>query len=193
MVRLLIVGLFFMLGCQAAAQAQDSAGVAQDEVQFPETWFGDWSGELLVERGQQTLMSTQIRLSIQPAEEGCFTWHLSYGEASTDHRPYTLCPADSQRVHWTIDEHNCIVLDAYLHGDCLYSQFAVAGNLLLARDQLLGDTLYHEIISGPQEPVAMTGDTVLVVTEAGDMRRDTIPEVASYGIRSRQWTVMVRE
>ena len=129
---------------------------------FPHTWVGDWRGDIVVYRGRDTLQTARMRLGIHPADSGRYTWHIGYGEASADERPYTLMPVDATRGHWQIDEHNGIVLDAHYHAGSLYSRFAVMGNLLLSRDELAGDTLFHEVVFGSQRDTTVTGDSIRV-------------------------------
>ena len=93
-------------------------------------------------------------------------------------------PVSGEPSRWRVDERNGIVLEAALHGGVLYSRFAVMGNLLLTRDEVRGDTLYHEIVSGRAAGTA-TGDTVLP-------NGDTIPPVERYPVATRQVARMVR-
>ena len=150
---------------------------------FPVTWTGTWSGDLLVVRGDDTLQRTGMRLAIAPLDGGRYSWALGYGEPGADERPYVLSPDTTASGRWRIDERNGVVLDASLHAGVLYSRFAVMGELLLTRDELRGDTLHHEIVSGRLAPVA-TGDVVV----AGD----TIPPVGSYPVDTRQFARLTR-
>lgn len=154
--------------------------------QFPSSWVGEWEGTLVVERGNRVLMTTEIRLGIHALDSGKFSWTLVYGNAGEDERPYTLLPVDSSGSTWQIDEHNGIVLDAYLHGEVFYSRFEVMGNLLFTRDERLGDTLYHEIISGSLKHPTATGGGVLP-------KGDTIPMVNSFPLSTRQWAKLTRK
>ena len=152
---------------------------------FPDDWLGQWWGTLAVERGRDTLMTTRMQLGIARADAASYTWSLSYGPTGADDRPYRLERVDSAGTHWRIDERNGIVLDAYLHGGVLYSCFSVMGSRLYTRDELRGDTLYHEIVSGPVAGLP-TGDTVLAATA------DTIPPVDSHRLPNRQSARLVR-
>lgn len=153
---------------------------------FPDAWEGRWHGPLEVQRGTGVLQAVGMSLEILPFDSaGCYTWQLAYdGMGSADVRPYVICPADSQGVAWRIDERNGIVLDAVVLGTGLYSRFEVLGNLLLTRDELRGDTLFHEIVSGRLSP-KLTGDTVLA-------SGDSIPPVGSYPLGTRQVARLVR-
>ena len=153
---------------------------------FPHDWVGSWGGRLTVERGARILQTADMSLEILPLDSGgCFTWRLTYALVGPqDVRPYVLCPVDTLGERWSIDERNGIVLDAYRLGGALYSRFEVMGNLLLTRDELRGDTLYHEIVSGGLSPKP-TGDTVLP-------KGDTIPLVGAYPLSTRQVAQLVR-
>ncbi len=160
---------------------------------FPAAWVGEWHGTLSVERGMKEVMSTPFNLSIQPLENGCYTWGISYGEGKSDNRPYTMCPTDTTTlVHWIIDEHNGILLDGYVHGNVFFNRFEVMDNLLFTRDELKGDTLYHEIITGPLSGATTTGDTVISVETVDGIRNDSIPLVNSFVLPTRQWAKLTR-
>ncbi len=197
--RLLILSavLFYCLPfliAQTNGQVTAMQSVSKiEKPNFPAAWVGEWQGILSVERGMKEVMSTPFHLSIQPLAEGCYTWGIAYGEAKSDNRPYTMCPTDtSTSVHWRIDEHNGILLDGYVHGDVFFSRFEVMNNLLFTRDELIGDTLYHEIISGPMTGVIATGDTVLQVKTPEGIRSDSIPVVNSFVLPTRQWAKLTR-
>ena len=173
----------------AASQPRATPATASDTIApsgFPETWAGYWRGPLEVQRGASVLQAVGMSLDILPLDSaGCYTWQLTYdGSGSADVRPYLICPADSLGVAWRIDERNGIVLDAVVLGTGLYSRFDVMGNLLLTRDELRGDTLFHEIVSGRLSPKP-TGDTVLA-------NGDTIPPVGNYPLSTRQVARLVR-
>ena len=149
-------------------------------------WRGDWTGRLTVQRGDRVLQEVDMSLRIHPLDSaGCYTWALFYDTGATqDERPYVICPTDSLGEHFRIDERNGIILEADRFGHVLYSRFEVMDNLLLTRDEVRGDTLYHEIVSGRLSPKP-TGDTVLA-------SGDTIPAVAVYPLATRQSARMTR-
>jgi len=160
---------------------------------FPAAWVGEWHGTLSVELGMKEVMNTPFHLSIHPLEKGCYTWGIAYGSGKSDNRPYTMCPSDtSTLVHWLIDEHNGITIDGYVHGDVFFSRFEVMDKLLFTRDELKGDTLYHEIIIGPLTGATATGDTVVLVETPGGIRTDSIPLVKSFALSTRQWAKLTR-
>ena len=192
---LFLLGLATIVGAQRLSQgASMKESISIEKPSFPSAWIGEWQGVLLVERGMKEVMSTPFHLSIQPLEAGCYSWGISYGEGRSDNRPYTMCPSDTTTAtHWIIDEHNGILLDGYVHGDVFFSRFEVMDNLLFTRDELIGDTLYHEIITGPLSKTTATGDTVLQVQTPEGIRYDSIPVVNSFVLPTRQWAKLVRQ
>ena len=162
----------------------EPAAPARAPASFPGGWEGRWTGTLHVLRGADTLQRVPMRLTIAAADLGRFTWAIGYGPAGEDERPYLLLPVPGEPSRWRVDERNGIVLEAALHGGVLYSRFAVMGSLLLARDEVRGDTLYHEVVSGRAVGTA-TGDTVLATG-------DTIPAVERYSVATRQVARLVR-
>ena len=133
------------------------------------------------------LQAAEMTLEIAALDSAdCYTWGITYAQVGTaETRPYVICPADSPGEAYVIDERNGIRLDAYRLGAALYSRFDVMGNLLLTRDELRGDTLFHEIVSGGLTPKP-TGGTV-------SPDGDTIPPVGSYSLATRQVARLVRD
>ncbi|MFK8057477.1 MAG: hypothetical protein AB8F78_15235 [Saprospiraceae bacterium] len=193
--------LFLILGVSELSLAQQRGQGSSmrtspkvEKPSFPASWVGEWQGTLAVDRGMREVMSTPFHLSIQPLEAGCYSWGIAYGEGKSDNRPYTMCPSDTTTAtHWVIDEHNGILLDGYVHGNVFFSRFEVMGSLLFTRDELIGDTLYHEIITGPMAGTIATGDTVLQVETPEGIRNDSIPVVNSYKLPTRQWAKLTRQ
>ncbi len=140
---------------------------------FPVGWQGLWKGELQIWNGPQQVDAVPMSLAIQPADTA-WTFVITYraGLPDPDVRDYSLIAIDPEAGHYAIDEHNGIILDAYLIDHCLYDRFAGMGSDLLARICLEGEALEYEIVSGQADPVRISGDTI--------MGSDTIPAISSY-------------
>ena len=199
-IRVYFFAFFFISCCSIVSAQRSEQGTTMrvspqiEKPSFPKAWVGEWQGVLSVERGMTQVMTTPFHLSIQPLDAGCYTWGIAYGEGRLDNRPYTMCPSDTSTLtHWIIDEHNGIVLDGYVHGNVYFSRFEVMDNLLFTRDELIGDTLFHEIVTGPFLDTKSTGDTVLRVKTPDGIRNDSIPSVHSYHLPTRQWAKLVRQ
>jgi hypothetical protein len=169
-----------LVGCLSYLSAQI------DSMSFPQAWVGDWAGELAIHNGQGEQQRIPMQLLIQPLADSTYTYTIIYGEDQPENRRnYLLKTVDAGRGHFQIDEQNGILLDEYYLGGKVYSRFSVMGGLLLSTLEKRGDELIYEIISGPLEPIAITGDSIVGEKE--------IPSVGSYGIRVQQRAVLRRQ
>nr|HMQ50000.1 hypothetical protein [Saprospiraceae bacterium] len=157
-------------------------GLMSAQVGLPENWLGSWQGELVIYDAQGERQRLPMELYIQP-QDSSFTWHIIYGADKTAGlRAYLLRSVDTAKGHFVIDEQNGILLDAFLLGGQLISRFEVMGSLLQSRVEVVGDTLYYEIIYGGWDAIRQSGDTV--------MDGDSIPPVQSFLIQGRQYAVL---
>lgn len=163
-----------------------SPALAQDSVDFPASWQGEWTGDLVISTGQGEQQRVPMILRILPQADSTFSFALVYGEDTPENtRPYAIRAVNPAQGHFETDEHNSILLDDFLINGKLYSRFEVMGNLLLTTLEKQGDHLIYEIISGPLEPLRTTGDTLLDGEE--------IPPVNSYTIRVQQRAVLSKK
>jgi hypothetical protein len=79
----LLVGFSFSVNCQTPS--------------FPESWTGNWKGELTwYKTGNNEPQQVSMELRIQPTDiSGKFTWQIIYGSATIDNRPYILVAKDT--------------------------------------------------------------------------------------------------
>lgn len=122
-------------------------------------WLGDWEGELVVLQGADTVQRTHMSLSIHALDNGRYAWAIGYGESDSDERAYVLVPNDRTGMTFRLDERTGIILDVSLLGEVIYNRFEVGGDLWLTRDELRGDALHHEVVTG-STVAALTGDVV---------------------------------
>lgn len=159
-------------------------GLMLAQIGLPESWQGNWQGELRIYDAQGERQRIPMELHIQ-AQDRSFTWHIIYGaDKEKGLRAYLLRSVDAAKGHFVIDEQNGILLDAYLLGGQLLSRFEVMGNLLQSRVEVVGDTLYYEIVYGGWDAIRQSGDTVV--------DGDSIPPVRSFAIQGRQYAVLRR-
>ncbi len=104
-----------------------------------------------------------------------YVWTLIYSPAGRlDVRGYELVIKDPDRGHYQIDEKDSIILDCYLIGDTLYSQFSIEGTLLTITYRKVGDELHFDLLS------ANLGAPI----ESGG--QDDVPTVKSYTVQVAQ-------
>lgn len=124
---------------------------------FPDTFVGSWTGELEVSTLPKPVgMTLDVR---QIPGTPRYTWTMRYeGQPA---RPYELVPVDPARGQWAIDEKNGIVLDSFVAGGKLLSQFDVATNRVTSRYELTPDgQLELEMSMFSRQPLASTGHGV---------------------------------
>jgi hypothetical protein len=150
---------------------------------FPQSWVGNWKGELLWYKGNAAVpQKIKMELDIQTADSSNrWTWRLAYGSPSLDSRPYTLVPKDTATGHWVIDEHNGILLDQYWIAGKLCGSFTVQNNTITNSYYMDGDKLVVEFYSMSAKPVAVSGQAT-----------ETSPAVDSYKMNSYQKAVLYR-
>ncbi len=161
--------LFLLTGLSSFAQT------------FPETWIGNWKGEMQwFSTGAPTPQKVQMQLRIQKGDSaGTFTWHLIYGAADEDSRPYILKEINKAKGHWVIDELNGIVLDQYRVADKLAGAFTVGNSTIINNYWLENGKMHVEFYSISARPVATTGSGT-----------EESPEVQSYQVGSYQKAVL---
>jgi hypothetical protein len=158
-------------------------GNTQQAVTFPQSFIGTWKGTLNWQKpGNDTVQTVNMQLIIQPSDStGQYTWHLVYGNLTTDSRPYILKPAAPQKGHWLIDEKNGIVLDCYQNGNRISSVFSTEGVTIINNYWLENEKLNIEFFSYRQTPVTVSG---YGTAES--------PKVSSYRMGSYQKAVLKR-
>jgi hypothetical protein len=157
-----------------------------DTLTFPKAWEGEWTGELIISTTLGEVQRIPMILRILPLDDGRHTYTIVYGEDTEENtRPYFLRAVADEPGHFQVDEDNGIVLDEYVINGKLYSRFEVMGSLLLSTVEQRDDHLIYEIISGPTEPLNITGDTIIDGEE--------IPPVSSYQIRVQQRALLSRK
>ena len=157
---ILVGGLIF---CFSGLQAQG----------LSEAWLGKWQGRCDIWSFNKITMSFPMSLEISPIDSG-YTFTINYLADTTkpDIRKYSLIELDDSTGHYAIDEHNSIILDSYLNGECLFTSFGGLGSELLTRICLENGEMEYEITSVKSAPIRSSGNEVVGT--------DTIPEINSY-------------
>lgn len=154
----------------------------QSLMQFPEDWLGRWYGELNIYQGQKINQTLPMQIIVSPSDStDQYTWSLIYGADSiAGLRAYTIKPINKSIGHYVIDEHNSILIDAYIQSDALISSFDVMGANLTAIYRRQDDELIFEIIVHRSKPIRTTGNT------------DEIPKVDAFPVTSYQKAILKR-
>lgn len=147
---------------------------------------GIYKGTLEIYQGIKVAHSLPMSLKILPVDSLTWTFHITYHrEGKEDFRPYEIRLIDAEKGHYVIDEHNGILLDSYLNGNCLYEQFAIDDSGIIGTTCFLADNqLSYELIPINMKPIRVSGDTII--------NGDTIPAVRSYQVYSTQKALLKR-
>lgn len=160
-----------------------SLAVFSQSDNFPQSWVGNWKGELNWYQGANPVpKKVNMELRIQPTDSSHkFSWQIIYGSATEDNRPYTLVAVDTAKGHWVIDENNGIVLDQYMIAGKFCGAFTVQNSTIINNYWLEEGRLYIEFYNISAKPVAITGKGT-----------EESPSVSSYQVRTYQKAILVR-
>lgn len=175
--RLLRVAVSVMVCC-ALIGAAIAAREDESESALPAGFVGTWEGSMRMYGADGALgQEVPMRVEIEAAEDGAAQpFRLIYGDPATAPvRDYQLVRVEGSKNHFLNDERNGILLDIYLVGDTLYSQFEIATVRIDSRFRLEGETLVSEMAT-------------FGVTAARDTRpdADSTTIVRSYPLRGVQ-------
>lgn len=126
------------------AQGSTTATPLSDE------WVGNYAGELeIFDGGGKSVGKTPMRVEVGAAEAGSpRPFRIVYGEpGKAPVRDYQLIATGEAANHFLNDEKSGILIDTYLVGDTLYSQFEVSGARVDSRFVLAGDSLRTEMVT----------------------------------------------
>lgn len=150
---------------------------------FPQSWLGNWKGELNWYQGANPApKKVNMELRIQPTDSSHkLSWQIIYGSATEDNRPYTLVAVDTAKGHWVIDENNGIVLDQYMIAGKFCGAFTVQNSTIINNYWLEEGKLHIEFYNISAKPVAVTGKGT-----------EESPSVNSYQVKTYQKAILVR-
>ena len=164
-----------------------SVSVAAQSKSFPESWAGNWKGELnWYKTGTQEPKKINMELRIQaihtPDSLNAWTWQIIYGSETEDNRPYKLVQKDTAGIHWAIDENDGIVLDQYWVGNKFSGAFTVQNSTIINSYWMEKNKLIVEFYNVSAKPVATTGKGT-----------EDSPKVDSYKVGSYQKAILTRQ
>ena len=162
-----------------------TAGIASNaQDKFPQNFTGKWKGTLQWHRSGGQPQQVNMELYILPSTDsaGQYSWHLVYGAATTDSRPYILKPVDTTKGHWVIDEVNGIVLDQFWVANRFIGSFTVGNSTIVNSYYLENGDMIVEFIAYAAKASAKTGKG-----------SEDSPFVDSYTIKSFQRAVLKKQ
>lgn len=123
-----------------------SAGALQQGL--PAAWDGDWKGATTLTWAGGKVEAAEMELHVGPLPGGqAKTWKTVFSFSDRrEVREYEIKPLEGGgQGRLVIDEKNGFLIDNYLSGDTLYSQFTINGNLVTTRYALRGDAIEVEL------------------------------------------------
>jgi len=150
---------------------------------FPNTWIGDWKGELKIYSYEGLKQVVPMELHIHPlANLLRYSWTIVY---DTVPRNYELVRLDSSKNSFAIDEKNGILINSAAMGNQLISRFEVEGNLLESVYEMKSpDEITMELRAGDIDHSWSTGD----IQQVGD----SIPGVKVFEVNVLQKATLHR-
>ena len=121
---------------------------------LPAEWHGRWTGTLTITPVDGKVQETPMEMTIEPIKDSKnVRWQIIYGEGKkAPVRDYELQP-QVRANHFLIDEKNGILIDAWLTGGVLHSQFEVGDSLIAVRYERTGDVLRFSLTAtGTKQP-----------------------------------------
>lgn len=162
-----------------------SAAVAVAQQAFPQSWAGQWRGDVEVQGADFGKFSMELVIA-PTSDANTWDWKIIYdGQAGRQERPYALIVKDASKGLYEIDERNGIVLPQRLMGGVLRSQFEVMGSRIDASYELAGagtadERIVCELVSYRSDQSVTTGG------------KDNVPEVQGWTPTTVQRVVMRR-
>lgn len=170
-----------LLLCVSLYAQQPASKKQETTVSFPQSFIGNWKGTLTWSVAGKTPQTFTMRLNVQPADSGRYTWQIIYGDDQKDNRPYLLIPVDTAKGHWVVDERNSIILDSYWIANRFTGVFAVGGSTIFDAYWIDDEGLHVEFVTYGSKAINTTGGT-----------SKEIPPVESYQIKSVQRGILKR-
>jgi hypothetical protein len=122
---------------------------------LPANWHGRWTGTLTITSAGGEGKETPMEMVIEPLKDSkSYRWRIVYGKGPA--RDYELVPQEKVG-HFVIDEKNGLLIDAWLVGSTVHSQFQVGDSLIPVRYELAGDTLRFSLtVASTKDPRTTT-------------------------------------
>ncbi len=108
----------------------------QAQSDLPETWIGEWGGELEIHNTSGISQKVEMGLNIFQKTDTTWGWQIIYGTGEEAQlRDYELV-RENDSGHFYIDEKNSILLYMSLINNTFYSAFEIQNTQLLVSYEL---------------------------------------------------------
>lgn len=115
---------------------------------LPDSWNGIWKGETKIEFANGKTENVGVELEIKPFENNPGKqWKITYVFSDRKEvRNYEIKTSGKSANHFVIDEKNGFLIDNFLIGNTLLSQFLINGNIVTTRFSLENKKISIELI-----------------------------------------------
>lgn len=147
---LALLALGSVWGAQEAAPSTAPATGSATPTPLSDDWVGNYEGELEIFDGSgKSVGKTPMRVEVGATDDGSpRPFRILYGEpGKAPVRDYQLVATGEAANHFLNDEKSGILIDTYLVGDTLYSQFEVGGARVDSRFQMTREGLKSEMVT----------------------------------------------
>lgn len=170
------VGIVLLL-CTSISAAQD---------RFPDSWTGDYEGELQIFGLDSISMRATMKLNILKKKDSVYQWKITYEmNGNADVRDYELHIEDVQKGLYIIDELNTILIDGYYRSGYFSSIFEVMNSVIVSSYSKVEEGILFEIIAGNIKSPRISGNE--------KFNNEDIPEVKSYAVPGRQKALLYKQ
>ncbi len=131
---------------------------ASAQTSFPESWIGNWTGELEILTPASGKIQAKVPMEIKIGTTdrvGEWSWTIIYNRK--DVRNYLLRVKDKSRGLYEIDELNKIVLDLAVFGNTTVSSFEVDNMRIVDFHELKDNKLHFSLISYDESAKNLSG------------------------------------
>jgi len=162
----------FLIGFQAFSQQS-----------FPESWEGNYKGELQIFGVDSVNMKLTMKLAIHKKTDSAYQWKMIYDfQGKEDVGDYELKIVEKLTGHYVIDELNTIVIDGFYRSGIFTSFFKVMDSFIISTYTKVNDDLIFEIISANGKNPTITGNQ--------KFNDEDIPEVKTFLVNGRQKAIL---
>ncbi len=153
---------------------------------FPESWEGNYKGELQILGVDSVQMKFIMKLDIIKKTDSIYQWKIIYdAKGKEDIRDYELVLVDREKGIYKIDEKNTIMIDSYYRMGIFTNFFEVMNTLIIISFTKKQNGLLFELIAGDSENPTITGNT--------KFNDEDIPLVKSYLVNGRQKAFLLKQ
>lgn len=132
---------------------------------LPDRMAGSWTGNLDIWSGGVKRDSVPVTLTIASRGRDRWQWKMEYHSKTNPMvKDYELRVKDRTKGHFITDEGGGVILEDFVIGDKMVSQFETQGIWLTSTQELRDGKLMFEVTAGKRSDIPSTGVTNITIT-----------------------------